>query len=292
VITDPNEAWTVYIGMNDGETQPPDPLKVVYKSEDGGQNWTFVNQNGDITNRFPLCFAMDPTNSSIVYAGFHASGGSICLYKTTNGGTTWNPCGDFPQSVSVRDIYIKPDDPNILYLATNNSVYKSADGGTNWSTLPTPPNSNDIYSLTINNDLPSPTLFVGNALGYDAWIYYTTDDGENWFLGMYTQAEHTVMPTGIEIEENTLGGVMYATFYETGFYKSTDGGGSWEPNNKGIIDLQLLSLLQHPADGSKIFAGGEFSVYKTTNCGNVWREIIYGFKLSNFKQISKKKNLK
>ncbi|MEO0190642.1 MAG: hypothetical protein ABIL18_06650, partial [candidate division WOR-3 bacterium] len=284
VICEPNNAQVVYIGRDDGETQPPDPLKVVYKSEDGGINWDFVNQNGDITNRFPRCFAMDPTNSQIVYAGFHAGGGSICLYKTTNGGITWNSCGDFPQSVSVRDIYIKPDNPNILYVATSEGIKKSTDGGTNWSTLPAPPNSNDIYSLTINNDLPDPTLFVGNALGYDAWIYYTTDDGANWFLGMHTQSEYFAVPTGIAVEENQQGQIMYATFYEAGFYKSTDGGSSWNINNKGLVDLRLLSLLQHSANGSKIFVGGDRAIY--IDYGHGWLEKTKGMKLVDINDVS------
>src|SRR5438046_3081863 len=58
--------------------------------------------------------AVDLTNSSVVYLGA-AEGG---VWKTTDGGTTWNPLTDFEPSLAVGSIAIDPSNHNTMYVGT------------------------------------------------------------------------------------------------------------------------------------------------------------------------------
>ena len=55
--------------------------------------------------------AVHPSNDDIIYAGF--SGGGI--FKTTDGGTTWNPIFDDQPYLAISDITFDPFDPEIIY---------------------------------------------------------------------------------------------------------------------------------------------------------------------------------
>jgi photosystem II stability/assembly factor-like uncharacterized protein len=78
-------------------------------------------------------------NPNIVYAGT-ASGG---IWKTTNGGTTWTPIFERQGTISVGDIALEPNNPDVVWVGTGESnvrnsvsfgdgVYKSNDGGKTW----------------------------------------------------------------------------------------------------------------------------------------------------------------
>ena len=98
---------------------------------------------------------IDPSNPNIVYAalwqqqqsfieGGGFGGGGNGIFKSTDGGTTWNQLTNGLPSVIQANIAIAPSNPKVLYAtvagaAANNSVtgtvnlYKSADGGEHWA---------------------------------------------------------------------------------------------------------------------------------------------------------------
>src|ERR1700704_900148 len=84
-------------------------------------------------------FAVVESDPRIIYVGAAAGG----IFKTTNGGTTWEPIFDEVGSPSIGDIALAPNNPAILYVGTGepnnrqssswgNGVYKSMDAGKTW----------------------------------------------------------------------------------------------------------------------------------------------------------------
>jgi len=158
----------------------------VFKTTDGGANWTQVSNgladdpNGGKASVISL--AIDPTNSSTLYAGISESG----LYKSTDGGASWKLINDFRFGCFNQPLIVDPVNPSILYAGSYyGHVFKSTDGGANWS--------------AVNNGMPDFRFLSGPILAMNpanpstlyAWVYTgsanpslykTTDAAANWTL--------------------------------------------------------------------------------------------------------------
>src|SRR5690349_16864848 len=98
--------------------------------------WRFIGPDG---NRV-IAVAGEPGESRVYYAGA-ASGG---LFKSTDGGTRWEPLTDSLPFSSVGSIAIAPSDHNVLYVGTGETfvrsnisigdgIWKSTDAGKTWT---------------------------------------------------------------------------------------------------------------------------------------------------------------
>lgn len=139
-----NEIFVGVLGALWGDSED----RGVYKSVDGGTTWEkilFVNAGTGCAD-----LAMDPTNPDILYASFwefrrtafsFSSGGNqSALYKSVDGGKSWNKIHNgFPSGTLGRiAIAIAPSQPQTLYTviesekAEEKGLYRSDDGGANW----------------------------------------------------------------------------------------------------------------------------------------------------------------
>jgi photosystem II stability/assembly factor-like uncharacterized protein len=85
------------------------------------------------------CIAFDPLNTNTMYVGCPAGG----IWKTTNGGSIWNPLSDNIPSIGVSGIAINYSNPNQIFILTGDGdfantysvgILRSDDGGQNWNT--------------------------------------------------------------------------------------------------------------------------------------------------------------
>jgi photosystem II stability/assembly factor-like uncharacterized protein len=264
VITCPNRADTVYIGKYDATP--------VWKSDDGGVTW--AAKSSGITNNNPLCFAMDPNNSSIVYLG--CGTGPCAVFKTEDGGETWD-AKDISSGTDpyVNDIAITHDPLRGIWIiagcsgTSDRGIWLSTNGGNNWNQQMS---NDDIYTVEFANQS------VGYA-GADERVYKTENGGGYWVL-LTDSPQYTNSLKAINED------IVYAATRDGGMYKTPDGGATWYEINEGICARKLLCLISHPSDYQTLFAGGKFSLYKTTDGGGIWKEVIEGFKILNLKDIS------
>jgi photosystem II stability/assembly factor-like uncharacterized protein len=167
--TDAGKTWT-HLGLRDGQqiprviVDPHNPNRVfaavlghpyganeergVFRSTDGGQTWQKVLYKDENTGAVDLAF--DPTSAQIVYAVMWAArqvpwegsleGHSGGLFKSTDGGTTWNrltkglPTNE--QGLGRIGIAVAPNDRNRMYAMVNapqvGGVFRSDDAGESW----------------------------------------------------------------------------------------------------------------------------------------------------------------
>ena len=126
----------------------------IFKSTDAGETWTKGDRR--FGNRV-LALAIDPRNSSTVYAGVRFFG----IFKSTDGATTWNHAGNdnFP---NVSALVVDPVLPGRVYAATDESgVIQSQNGGQSWFPLGTGLPALPIRSLAIEPD--GSALHAGTA---------------------------------------------------------------------------------------------------------------------------------
>jgi hypothetical protein len=131
--------------------------------------------------------AIDPSggDNRVMYIAT-ANGG---VWKTTNGGASWQPISDFLPSSAVGAVAIDPGDPNIVYAGTGNlfepsempkstGLFKSVDGGSTWAHMDGGLHATVFANNGINRIIcPTPnTVLVGTDIG----LFFSKDGGLNF----------------------------------------------------------------------------------------------------------------
>jgi uncharacterized protein (TIGR03437 family) len=178
VVFDPTNGNSVYaaLGSIGGSTR-----NGVYHSTNGGLSWSTVTQSGSLglptTNVGRIEIAMAPSNPATIYVQIQDAGTNfgnlLGIYKTTDGGTTWNQLSIpnvtiwGPQLWYDNTIRVHPSNPDIVWSGALN-IYRSLDGGKTWATLPSiGPNGQgthvDYHYLAFTPD--GSKLYIGNDGG-------------------------------------------------------------------------------------------------------------------------------
>ena len=119
----------------------------LYRSDDAGENWGLVNSQAALIQRpfYYVALGADPTNADIIYAGAET------FFKSTDGGKTFNvmrtPHGD------NHDIWINPNDGQVMIQANDGGANISDDGGRTWSTQMNQPTA-EIYGVWVDDQFP------------------------------------------------------------------------------------------------------------------------------------------
>ncbi len=214
--TDAGKTWK-HLGLRDAQQipavaiDPKDPNKVfvavlghpygangergIYRSTDGGATFTKVLGRDDDTGGNDV--EIDPTNSNIVFASlwstrqgpwedgntYNKVGG---LYKSTDGGTTWNPVTKgLPEDVGQVDVTISASNPKRMYASVASlrggvAIMRSDDGGDSWTRATTDARP---ASRIGGGDLPVPKVDPKNpdVLYMTSTVTWrTTDAGKTW----------------------------------------------------------------------------------------------------------------
>jgi len=226
--------------------------------------------------------AVDPTDHATYYVAT-ASGG---VWKTINGGTTFEPIFDQQGSYSTGVVELDPGNPHIVWVGSgeNNGqralgygdgIYKSVDGGGSWKKVGLE-NSEHIGKILIHPD-DGDVVYVAAqgpnwSSGGDRGLYKTTDGGESW-TQILDISEHTGV-NEVHMDPRDPD-VLYATAWqrrrhvwtwisggpESALYKSTDAGETWEKVTRGLPegDVGRIGLCVSPADPDYVYAMVEAS---------------------------------
>jgi photosystem II stability/assembly factor-like uncharacterized protein len=169
----------------------------LYKTDDGGDNWKKVGL--DKTQHIAKII-VDPANSNIVYV---AAPGPLWgdsedrgLYKTTDGGTTWEKILYIDEKTGCADIVMDPKNPKVIYAAMwqfrrkpwafssggeGSGLYKSIDGGQSWDRIDQSFSEDGILGRICLAISPSdPKKIYAIAESRNTGLYESNDGGETW----------------------------------------------------------------------------------------------------------------
>lgn len=245
----PNDPATYFVGVAQGG---------VWKTSNNGQTWIPLTDNLPITRISDI--EIDPTNPDVMYISvcdFEYIGFGLFLngkkrnthyglgvYKTTDGGQTWNPTGlsfllTNGDASLIRKVIVNPSAPNKLVACGVSGLYTSNDGGNSWTKRmdslfwdmkKDPTNANILYAAT---------GWVYNSNVGSAGIYKSTDFGVTWtMLNTSFPATGTVQRVKLGIAPSDPN-YIYAITVDVnngmeGMYRSTDAGTTWNPVGPGL----------------------------------------------------------
>lgn len=232
----------------------------VYKTTDGGSNWTQIASNVFTNGPVGVWFMSELTGFIIGSDG----GGNPVVSKTINGGVSWAtttlPVGGMGFNAANKIFFY---DSNTGYIVCRGGhIYKTVDQGGAWTEL-TSGITDDIGSVHF------PTSQIGYAsLSYSNSILKTINAGASW----------TLINTGQALSIFDL----YFTSPNTGFLacsnskvlKTTDGGVSWSLFSLGTNDD--LYAIEFTDNSVGYAAGASGTIIATTNEGSTWAPVASG----------------
>ncbi len=121
----------------------------IYRSDDGGESWNFVNADARLWGRgddFAEIDA-DPKNKDIVYVA------NTATYKSTDGGKTFTAFKGAPGGDDYHTIWINPENPDIILLAADQGATLTVNGGQTWSSWYNQPTA-QLYHVSADNQFP------------------------------------------------------------------------------------------------------------------------------------------
>jgi hypothetical protein len=300
IVADPANPSTVYAGAASGG---------VWKTTDSGVTWTPVFDGAGSPSIGAI--AMDPTDASVLYVGTgeaNPGGGSVAyggdgVWKTTDGGATWEPLG-LENTASVGHVAIDPSNPARVFVAaagnlygkdTDRGLYRSTDAGASWQQVLFVSDSTGCVDVAIDPATPTriyaamwermrrPNTRVYG--GVTSGIYRSTDGGDSWTLLTTGLPAAATKPGRIGLAvAPSLPSTVYAIYADlvgsfAGFFRSTDGGATWTRQADGALSGFYSSygwwfgkIWVDPTNANRVFAAG-LPLMRTTNGGNAWTDV-------------------
>ena len=149
----------------------------VYRSDDAGESWTKATDDprpamkiggGDL----PIP-AVDPKNPDVVYSA------SIVTMRSTDGGKTWVSFRGAPGGDDYQNLWINPENPNIILLVSDQGALVSVNRGESWSSWYNQPTA-QLYHVAVTNTFPY-KICAGQQESGSVCISSRGNDGEVTF---------------------------------------------------------------------------------------------------------------
>jgi len=197
----PSNPNIIYVGTGENLKKPRNftlPGTGMYRSTDAGRSWQHIG----LEDSWAIAeIAIHPTNPDMVMVAvlghLWSKNRNRGLYRTINGGKTWEQVLYRDEATAANDVVIAPSKPEMMYASTwevypgvcgkNSGVHRSSDGGKTWIActdgLPSGPLVGRIgLAVSHSNALKAYALVdnLAKPKGESAELYRTTDGGLTW----------------------------------------------------------------------------------------------------------------
>lgn len=253
----------------------------VYKSLDGGSSWKNM---GLKESRQIGMIAIHPRNPDVVFVAAEGSawgpGGERGLYKTTDGGETWEKVLEISEHTGVNNVVFHPHAPDIMFATSEqrrrhvhtkigggpeSSVYRSKDGGATWDKVTSglPGVDKGGMGIAISPVSPFPVYLIVEAALDKGGFFRTTNLGESW----EKMSDHS--SSGQYYNEIYCDPVNPDKVYsmETVSKVTVDAGKTWKSIGNRDRHVDDHAFWVDPNDNNHFMIGGDGGVYESFDQG-------------------------
>jgi photosystem II stability/assembly factor-like uncharacterized protein len=224
LAADPYHPGRLYAGTGDG----------VYESLDGAATW--MPANAGLAGHQVYDFAFTP---AALFAAFEHG-----VSKSVNGGVSWQ-LSRFGLGEAAQAVVADPSRRAVLYAASGNQLWKSGDGGGTWSRA----SSFADFISQLATDAGG-AVYVGTPLT----MFRSTDRAASFRALPPAPFVSPAGNPGTLLAARSVAGTLLAAT-SAGLFRTLDGGISWQPLDRGLRGLAVVSLAVDPRDASAVYAG-------------------------------------
>ncbi len=283
---DPNNPFIVWVGTGENNTQRNLAYgDGVYKTVDGGRS--FSNMGLGKSEHIGKIL-IDPRDGDVVYVAAQGPawgpGGERGVYKTTDGGETWDRVLEVGEYTGITDMAMDPRDPDILYAASHqrerrvyskidggpeSAVYKSTDAGKTWRKLSGGLPSGDVgrIGLALSPANPDVLYAIIELPGNTGGFYRSVDMGESWSRMSDMVAGSPQYYNEIYADPKDVDRVVSMDVRNM---VTNDGGKTWEPLGENNKHVENHALWCDPENTDYYLAGCDGGVYESWDRGQSW----------------------
>jgi photosystem II stability/assembly factor-like uncharacterized protein len=263
----------------------------VYKSTDTGKTWK--NMGLQKTARISRVI-VDPADTNTVYVAAlgnaHTQQQERGVYKTTDGGKTWERIFFVDQNTGCSDLAIDPQHPNILFAAMwqvdiktwglksggpGSGIYKTSDGGKTWKPLR---NSlpggatHPVGKTSVDVAYSNPKIVYALIEDKAPALYKSEDGGESWKLMNlnHSMAQRAPYYTRVRVspqDENRVYTICVTVMQSNDGGKTFNGNGDYRPGGDNH------DMWFDPANAKRIMVAHDGCLNMTFNDGKTWSNI-------------------
>ena len=284
---DPNNSNVVWVGTGENNSQRNLAYgDGVYKTTDGGKSFTNM---GLKTSSQIGKIMIDPRNSNVVYVASQGQawgpGGERGLYKTTDGGKTWNRILEIGEYTGVSDMEMDPRNPDILYAASHqrerrvyskidggpeSAIYKSTDAGATWTkqTKGLPKGDVGRIGLALSPANPDIIYAVIELPESKSGFYRSSDMGESWEKRSDKGTSSPQYYNEVYADPKDPDVIILMDTYNA---LSKDGGATWEYIEGSNKHVDNHAIWIDPDDTNHFIAGCDGGIYETYDRAKTWQ---------------------
>ena len=281
----PGEPYTFLAGTPGGG---------VWRTTNAGVTWQPIFDQVAVPSIGAIAVA--PSDAKTIYVGTGEQIPGEGVYKSIDGGTTWNAMG-LSASRFIQSIVVDPRDPRIVIVGANDAgasviwsadskspyaagsgIYKTVNGGQTWTKAFN--NDASVGVVDMCSDPSNPNILYASfytrasgkgdsAVAATSQLYKSTDEGTTWKpLSNVGLPEKDRGREGIAVAPGNKGRRLY-TIVNQGLFRSDDAGASWKKmsNDTRVIGSEYFGRVFVDPHNPEIVYVPQTSLYRSTDGG-------------------------
>jgi photosystem II stability/assembly factor-like uncharacterized protein len=243
----------------------------VFISNDAGATWARLSADKRLWDRgwYFEKVTVDPKNADVVYVM------NTSIYRSTDAGKTWTPIKGAPGGDDYHQLWINPDDPKRMIVASDQGSIVTVDGATTWSSWYNQPTA-QVYHVAADYRFPywvTGAQQDSGAVGTPSHSNHSEISNRDW-EGLCAGGEAGYTAPDPLHPEILFGGTVSRCNVLTGETKnvSPERGGTPSATTSQFRHAWTQPLVFSPADPRALYYANQF-LYKTTNGGESWTQI-------------------
>ena len=297
VAINPNDANTVWVGSGENNNRQSGSWgNGVYKSTDGGETWKHM---GLSTSKHVARIIVDPVDHDVVYVAALGSlwgrGGERGVYKTTDGGLTWNRVLHVDDDTGATELVMDPSNNKVLYAATyqrrratwgfnggglGSAMWKSSDAGRTWTKLTNGVPAGPLGRIGMDVYRANPNILYARIEHEKESGTYRSDDAGLTWRKMSSVNPRPMYFSQIRIDPNND---LRVYVLGVQLHISDDGGKTFIEN--GTMHSDHHAMWINPKNSNHILDGNDGGVGISWDKGATW-EGIYNMDLGQFYHVT------